>query len=122
MPIGSDRDIVMARQQGRSLANTMKFSATDSAFIATTISELARALLSRTVRGEIWLHKIDEDERAGVVIVARDPMASDGAASHRAKATQFTLPDVGRLVDEFDIASEAGQGTTIRATKWCRRR
>ncbi len=113
---------MVARQQGRALAIAMKFSATDSAFIATTISELARALLSRTVRGEIWLHKVHEDERSGVVIVARDPVASDRATSHRAKATHFTLPDVGRLVDEFDIASEAGQGTTIRATKWRRRR
>jgi serine/threonine-protein kinase RsbT len=122
LPIGSDTDIVVARQQGRALAIAMKFSATDSAFIATTISELARALLSRTVRGEIWLRKVHEDERSGVVIVARDPMVSDGATSYRAMATQFTLPDVCRLVDEFDIVSEAGQGTTIRATKWRRRR
>jgi serine/threonine-protein kinase RsbT len=122
LPIGSDVDIVVARQQGKALANAMEFSATDSAFIATTISEMARALLSRTVRGEIWLHKVHEDERAGVVIVARDPMASDGATSHRARPTYVTLPDVCRLVDEFEIASEAGQGTTIRATKWRRSR
>ena len=107
LPIGSDADIVVARQQGRALAIAMKFSATDSAFIATTISELARALLSRTVRGEIWLHKVHEDERSGVVIVARDPVASDRAPSSR-QGHDFTLPDIYRLVDEFDIASEAG--------------
>jgi serine/threonine-protein kinase RsbT len=122
LPIGSDADIVMARQQGRALAIAMKFSATDSAFIATTISELARALLSRTVRGEIWLDTVHDDERSGVVIVARDPVASDGVTGHRTNAAHFTLPDVCRLVDEFDIASDAGQGTTIRATKWRRRR
>jgi serine/threonine-protein kinase RsbT len=88
----------------------MQFSSTDSAFIATTVSELARALLLHTVRGEIWLHKVHDDERNGVVIVARDPVVCDPK-----------LPEVFRLVDEFDVASEAGRGTTIRAAKWCRR-
>jgi len=110
VPIKSDRDIVAARQQGRALATAMMFSATDVAFIATTISELARAILSRTNRGEIWLHKISEDERAGLAIMARGPMVSN-----------VEMPDVFRLVDEFDVVSDAGRGTTIRAAKWCRR-
>ena len=123
VPIGSAADIVVARQQGRALAIAMNFSTTDSAFIATTVSELARALLSHTVRGEIWLHEVHEDERTGVVIVARDPVAHDGWRNgHRAAVPALERPDVCRLVDEFDIASDAGRGTTIRATKWCRRR
>lgn len=121
--IGSDVDIVVARQHGMALATAMDFSATDSAFIATTVSELARALLSRTRRGEIWLHAVHEDQRSGVVIVARDPAVRDEwRNSRRAAAANLTFPDVFRLVDEFDIASDAGGGTTIRATKWCRTR
>jgi serine/threonine-protein kinase RsbT len=122
VPITSDTDIVVARQQGRALAAAMHFSATDSAFIATTVSELARALFARTGRGEIWLHKVHENERSGVVIVARDPVARDGwHDGRRAPASIQKLPDVFRLVDEFDVVSDAGRGTTIRATKWCRR-
>ena len=30
------------------------------------------------------------------------------------------LPGVRRLMDEFDVASEVGKGTTVRATKWKR--
>jgi serine/threonine-protein kinase RsbT len=121
--IGCDADIVVARQRSRDIATAMKFSATDSAFIATTVSELARALLSHTVQGEIWLHKVDEEKRSGVVIVARDPITCDVAREgRRLVVSDFALPDVCRLVDEFDIASEVGQGTTIRATKWRRRR
>jgi serine/threonine-protein kinase RsbT len=122
VPIGSDADIVVARQQGRALAIAMNFSTTDSAFIATTISELARALLSHTVRGEIWLHTVNEDDRSGVVIVARDPVPRDGWRQGQRAVSDLNLPDVCRLVDEFDIASDAGRGTTIRATKWCRKR
>ncbi len=72
VPIGSDADIVVARQHGRALANAMKFSATDSAFIATTVSELARALLSHTSQDEISLHRVHDGRRSGVVIVARE--------------------------------------------------
>jgi serine/threonine-protein kinase RsbT len=123
VPIESDADIVVARQQGRRLATAMNFSTTDSAFIATTVSELARVLLSHTVHGEIWLHRVCDDERTGVVIVARDPIAHEGWQNgRRAAVADRKLPDVYRLVDEFDVASDAGRGTTIRATKWCRRR
>ena len=123
VPIESGTDIVLARQQSREMATAMSFSATDSAFIATTVSELARALLARTVRGEIWLCEVHEDERSGVVIIARDPITHDGwHDDRRAMPSDLKLPDVSRLVDEFDIVSDPGRGTTIRATKWCRRR
>jgi hypothetical protein len=88
----------------------MTFSATEVEFNATTLSELARALLSRTNRGEIRLHTISAEGRSGLVIVARAPIALD-----------LQLPDLLRLVDEFDVVSDAGRGTTIRATTWCRR-
>ena len=119
--IGSDADIVIARQQSRALAVALKFSSTDSAFIATTVSELARALLMHTVRGEIWLQRVHDDNRTGVAIVAQDPVVDD-STDRRAWGENAALPDVCRLVDEFDIASEAGRGTTIRAVKWHRRR
>lgn len=128
--INADTDIIVARQRSRALALSMKFSTTDSAFIATTVSELARALLSHSGRGEIRVSTVEDDGRVGVVIVARDPCMRDWTAgTHRTVAGTphaFTihrdLPDVYRLVDEFDIATEAGQGTTIRATKWRRQR
>ncbi len=116
--IESDADIVVARQQSRRLAIAMNFSATDAAFIATAVSELARALLSHTVRGEISLHKVYEDGRAGVVIMARDPIAHDEWRDGQ----PAKLPAVFRLVDEFDVVSNASRGTTVRATKWCRTR
>jgi serine/threonine-protein kinase RsbT len=121
VPIKSDRDIVIARQQGKTLAMAMEFSSTDSAFIATTVSELARALLSRAGCGEIWLHRVSEEARAGLAIVAQDAVMQDGWCHSRAIASDLTLPEVSRLVDEFHVVSDVGRGTTIRATKWCRR-
>ena len=31
------------------------------------------------------------------------------------------LPGTKRLMDDFDLVSEAGQGTTVTATRWARR-
>lgn len=121
LPIHSDVDIVIARQRGKALAVAMRFSATEAVFIATTVSELARALLARTVRGEISLHRIDEPRRTGVVIVARDPSIGDARDSRSQGISERALPAVDRLVDEFHIGGEAGCGTTITATKWCSR-
>jgi serine/threonine-protein kinase RsbT len=119
--INADTDIIVARQRSRALALSMKFSTTDSAFIATTVSELARALLSHSVRGEIWVSTVENDGRVGLVVVARDPCMRDWTdGTHRAFTIHRDLPDVYRLVDEFDISTEAGQGTTIRAIKWRR--
>ena len=59
------------------------------------------------------------------VIVARDPVSrkgSDSGVDRHGQSRPLQLPAVYRLVDEFDVASDAGHGTTIRATKWCRRR
>jgi serine/threonine-protein kinase RsbT len=117
--ICSDVDIVVARRQSKALATAMNFSSTDTAFIATTVSELARALLAHTTRGEILLHRIYESKRTGVVIVAWNP---NGRDSGRCRSiSDLALPEVYRLVDEFHIDSQKGEGTTITATKWCRR-
>ena len=122
IPIGSHADIVIARQEARALAKTMRFSATDSAFIATTVSELARALLSRTVLGEIRLHAVSDGERSGLAILMRVPGPCDATQPGcHAVVADLALPDVHRLVDEFDVAADH-DGTTICATKWCGRR
>jgi serine/threonine-protein kinase RsbT len=122
MAIGSDADVVVARQHGRALAVAMKFSATDAAFIATAISELARALLAHTAQGEIRLQTIDDEGKSGVVILARDPVTRGRAAGGPpAELTaQIAVSNVFRLVDEFDVAFDATRGTTVRAARWRR--
>lgn len=61
------------------------------------------------------MHALFDGERFGMAIVMRVPGRCDATPDGRA------LPDVRRLVDEFDIALDQF-GTTIRATKWCARR
>jgi len=128
VPIASDGDIIVARQKGRALASELGFSSTDLVRIATAISELARNVLSYAARGEIRLEPVNCRNRSGIAIVASD--AGPGIADvEQAMQDAFStsgglglgLPGVRRLMDEFKIESTVGQGTTVSATKWCRR-
>ncbi|HEX7091689.1 MAG TPA: anti-sigma regulatory factor [Longimicrobiales bacterium] len=126
--ISSDADIVTARAQGRSAARAMGFSTTDVTIIATAISEVARNIVQYAGRGEILLRERREDGRSGLLIVARDegPGIPDVEEAMRpgystSNSLGFGLPGAKRLVDEFEIESSRGQGTTITMTKWLAR-
>jgi serine/threonine-protein kinase RsbT len=128
VPIDSDADIIIARQKGRALAAELGFSPTDVVRIATAISELARNVLSYAESGEIRLEALNSRNRCGLAIVAADRgpgIADVEQAMQDAYSTSgglgLGLPGVRRLMDEFKIESAVGEGTTVSATKWCRR-
>jgi serine/threonine-protein kinase RsbT len=123
--IASDDDVVPARAKGRTLACELGFSRTDATLIATAISEVARNILVHAGSGEVELKPAVEDRRFGVVVVARDrgPGIRDVDASLRegyATGDGFGLglPGVNRIMDEFEIDTAVGRGTTVQMTKW----
>jgi serine/threonine-protein kinase RsbT len=125
--IDSDLAILEARQLGRSLANHAGFSSTDLAIIATAISELARNTLRYAHSGDMIISRIENGQRRGVMITATDEgpgianisqAMTDGFSS--SDGLGLGLPGVKRLMDEFEITSEVGRGTTITARKWRR--
>jgi serine/threonine-protein kinase RsbT len=126
--IGSDGDLVTARAEGRALAVELGFSQTDATLIATAISEIARNIVVHVGEGDIELRAVHEDARYGLVVVARDrgPGIRDvGAALQHGHAGRgglgLGLPGARRLMDEFDITSDADRGTTVTMTKWRKR-
>jgi serine/threonine-protein kinase RsbT len=125
VPINSDRDIVAARQSGRSLAVALGFSSADATLIATAISELARNIVTYAKSGEIRLTVINGSARQGIQLVAHDegPGISDIPQALRdgfstSGSLGLGLPGVMRLVDEFEIVSRESCGTTVTARKW----
>jgi len=127
VPVGADVDIVTARQKGRELAAQCGLSSTDLAVVATAISELARNIVRYAVRGEIILRRVDNGSKRGVEVVATDdgpgisdvPLAlQDGYST--SGGLGLGLPGVRRLMDEFDIVSKFGKGTTVTVRKWRR--
>lgn len=127
VPILSSTDIVTARQRGRELAGQLGFQSTDLTLIATVISELARNIVRYAKQGEIILEPAANSQGAGILITARD---EGPGIWHIEQAMQvgystsgglgLGLPGVKRLMDEFDIVSKVGKGTTVKAKKWKR--
>jgi serine/threonine-protein kinase RsbT len=116
---------VSASAQGRALAAELGFSRTDATLIATAISEIARNIVVHVGRGEIVLQPLYEDSRYGLLVVATDTGPGiediDAALDHgfaSGKGLGLGLPGARRLMDEFEIASEPGKGTTVTMKKW----
>jgi serine/threonine-protein kinase RsbT len=125
VPIEHDDDLVTARAQARELAEQLGFSRTDATLIATAVSEVARNIVVHAGRGELMLRGVENGHRCGLVVVARDegPGIPDARAALRdgegwGQGLGLGLPGARRLMDEFDIESRPGNGTTVTMTRW----
>jgi serine/threonine-protein kinase RsbT len=125
LAIASDADVIAARQQGRDLAAQHGFSAGDQTVIAVAISEIARNIVRYAKAGEVLLRAVNSANRTGIVVIARDQgpgirdvelALQDGYST--SGGLGLGLPGARRLVDEFDIQSEIGKGTTVTMKKW----
>lgn len=127
IPIETDADIVTARQEGRRLASLLDFSPSDLTVIAAAISEVARNIVEYATRGEVHVRLVERNGRRGVMVVARDvgPGISDIALALQdgystSGSLGLGLPGARRLMDEFELQSEPGKGTTVTMRKWAR--
>jgi serine/threonine-protein kinase RsbT len=120
-----DGDIITARQLARLVAIDQGFSGSDLTRIATAISEVARNIITYAQRGEVILTGEQVGSRRGILVVARDKgpgianieqAMTDGFST--GKTLGLGLPGAKRLMDEFEIVSEVGVGTTVTMRKW----
>jgi anti-sigma regulatory factor (Ser/Thr protein kinase) len=125
VPINDESDLVRARAEGRALAERQGFSRTDATLIATAISEVARNIVVHVGRGEMVLQALDEYSRCGLQVTARDEgrgirdvEAALGRGSTTGQGLGLGLPGARRLMDDFEIASSLGRGTTVTMVKW----
>jgi serine/threonine-protein kinase RsbT len=123
--IETELDIVTARVEARNLAREMGFGVIDQARIATAISELAKNVILYANSGQIIFRRIELSGRVGLQIICED----QGPGIERmdqilhecqspARGSGMGLPGTKRLMDEFDIRSHAGEGTTVTVCKW----
>ncbi len=127
VPIRSDADIVVARQEGRALAAKVGFLGSDLTVIATAISEVARNIVQYAREGEIVLLALNEGAKRGLLVVAQDQgpgipdiekAMQDGFSA--GGSLGLGLPGARRLMDEFELTSRLGNGMTVTMKKWTR--
>jgi serine/threonine-protein kinase RsbT len=123
--INGDADLVTARAAARAMAERLGFPRPDPTLIATAISEVARNIVVHVGCGEIVLRSFQEANRYGLVVIASDdgPGIRDVEAALRDDYSGrgglgLGLPGARRLMDDFEIASNAETGTTVTMRKW----
>jgi serine/threonine-protein kinase RsbT len=123
--INADSDLVTARAEGRAMAERLGFPRPHPTLVATAISEIARNIVVHVGRGEIVLKPLEEVDRCGLVVIACDegPGIRDVEAALRDEYSGrgglgLGLSGARRLMDDFQIDSDADTGTTVTMKKW----
>ena len=123
--ISSDRDIVVARQTGRSMATELGLSKSEATLLATAISEVARNIVQYVGDGQVLLCIVNGGGTDGIKVIASDSgpgienvelALQDGQSS--GGRLGLGLPGARRLMDEFHMVSRVGEGSTVTMTKW----
>jgi serine/threonine-protein kinase RsbT len=128
LPIQSGDDVVRVRQQARVAAADCGLSLVDQTKLVTAASELARNTLVYGGGGTARIEVVKSDVgRRGVKIGFVDDgpgipdkelALTDGWSS--GNGLGLGLSGARRLVDEFELTSEPGAGTTVVVVKWSR--
>jgi serine/threonine-protein kinase RsbT len=123
--IRDESDVGVARRRARELSVRAGLSDASVEELATAVTEIAQNIVVHAGSGELLFAVASDGERLGVVVLARDdgPGIADLAAAmsdgySTAKGLGLGLPGARRLVDEFDLTSSPGRGTTVTMRKW----
>lgn len=125
LEVRGSEDVVRIRQAVRSAAVLLGFSLIDQTKLVTGASELARNTLDYGHGGTCRLESIRAGDRVGLRMTFEDhgPGIPDIELALRDGYTTgaglgMGLGGTRRLVNEFAIHSQPGQGTTVVATRW----
>ncbi|MBD1807053.1 anti-sigma regulatory factor [Microcoleus sp. FACHB-SPT15] len=125
MSIQSSADVVLVRQAVRQWAVELRFSLIDQTKIVTAASELARNTLDYGGGGTVKLEVLQDGIRQGLQLTFEDKgpgipdielALKDGFTT--GNGLGMGLSGTKRLVNEFKIVSQVGEGTCVTITKW----
>jgi serine/threonine-protein kinase RsbT len=118
-------DVTRAALQARRCALAAGMEATKVALLATAVSELTTNVLKYAGDGEVLIGVAGDGKHTGITVRVTDrgPGIADIAAAMRDHHSTggtlgLGLPGVKRMMDEFDIQSAPGEGTSVTVTKW----
>jgi serine/threonine-protein kinase RsbT len=125
IPIKSSSDVVLVRQRVRVLAIEMKFSLVEQTKIVTAASELGRNTLEHGGGGSLELAAITNGARRGIRLrfIDQGPGIADVALALKDGYTSGSGMGLGlggskRLMNEFEIDTKPGSGTTVTTIRW----
>jgi serine/threonine-protein kinase RsbT len=124
-PLKNSSDVVLARQKVRQWAIELHFSLVDQTKLVTAASELARNALDHGQGGIMSVEVVSNGSKNGLRLIFEDqgPGIPDIGLALKDGYTSGSGMGLGlggskRLVNEFDIQSEVGRGTTVTVIRW----
>jgi serine/threonine-protein kinase RsbT len=125
VPIQSSSDIVKVRQMVREWVVKLGFSLVDQTKLVTAASELARNTLDHGGGGQVRVEALNSETRRAVRLTFSDKGPGIDDIEQAMKDGYTTGGGMGlglggakRLVNDFEIASEPGQGTRVTIVRW----
>lgn len=126
IPITKDQDVARAVLEGTRRAAELGLDQVTRQKVSTAISELARNIIKYAGgKGAVTIRTVTEEGRSGLEVVAADrgpgiENLEEALEDHFSSSGTLGLglPGVRRLMDEFDIQSEPGVGTTVTTRIW----
>ncbi|OKL40230.1 anti-sigma regulatory factor [Pontibacter flavimaris] len=125
MQIVREQDVVPFRNRVREMCTKIGMSLVNQTKLITAASELVRNMLKYANGGKVVLETISKNAQAGIrlVFVDEGPGIADIHQAMRdgfstGKSLGLGLPGAKRLVNEFDIKSATGEGTTVTIIHW----
>ena len=123
--IEKETDVVFFRNRISEFADKIKMSVLNKTKLITAASELARNMLKYAGGGKVLCEIVSrgldngirlkfEDEGPGIADIKQ--AMRDGFST--GKSLGLGLPGAKRLVNEFNIESEVGKGTTVTILRW----
>src|SRR5689334_6874780 len=125
MKIEKEQDVVPFRNRVKEYAVKIGMSLVNQTKLITAASELVRNMLKYGGGGTTIIEVINQGRDNGIRLVFQDKgpgikdislAMKDGYSS--GKSLGVGLPGAKRLVNEFEIKSIMGEGTTVSIIKW----
>jgi serine/threonine-protein kinase RsbT len=123
--VKNDAGIAWSVMEARKVAKAMEFEEQDFQMIAAAVSELAYNIVKYAGHGEILMGQVTAGNRVGLEVIAHDrgpgiENVQEAMSDHFSSGGTLGLglPGVKRMMDEFDLSSEPGKGTTVTIRKW----
>jgi len=124
-PVLKEQDVVPLRNRVKEYGVRAGMSILNQTKLITATSELLRNLLKYGGGGRVIIESVSNGRDNGVRVTFIDngPGIADISLAMKdgystGKSMGLGLPGTKRLVNEFDIKSELGNGTTVTITKW----
>ncbi|MBA3685489.1 MAG: ATP-binding protein [Planctomycetes bacterium] len=122
--VRSEQDVVLARQRARQIASLLGFDLQAQTKIGTAVSEIVRNAF-RYARGGKATFQFEQDAHRRLIIRVADTgpgiaNLADILTGHYDSRTGMGMGLVGtrRIMDEFEIVSVPGSGTTVTMAKF----